>query len=318
MVRLPVAGPIVTRTAGLAVREQGTPTAPADRFEIASITKTFMSALTLGLAEDGVVDLDQPIIGWLPNFPAADQITLRMLLGHRAGVFDPSSILVSDELGPPDPERVFTASELLEASATETPIFPPGSTHEYTNAGYWVLAAALEAATGEGIGALLEERVFGALDLADTILFDETLPDVTVVNAYKDLDLDGDEDPMGIRPLPGFITPAWTAGGVISTPEDVVRFLDALFTGRLLSDASLEAMLDTSGGGGSYALGIYTVAGRWGHDGGIAGFLSAAFHDPGSGVTVAVFTNRFGPDAPQADALAPQLAQLAESLVDAE
>jgi len=302
-------------TAGLANREDGIRVEPGDRFEIASVTKTFMSALTLRLAEEGIIDLDEPISAELPDFPAADLITVRMLLGHRAGVYDPSAELVTDRFGPPDPERVFTPAELIAAAAAGTPTFPPGSRHDYSNANYWVLAAVLESAAGEGIAALLDERVIQPLGLEHTLLFDDTLPDVVVVNAYKDLDLDGTEDPMGPRPLPGLITPAWTAGGMISTAEDLVRFLDAVFSGDLLSDASLNAMLDTSSGGGSYGLGIYEARGRWGHDGGIAGFLSAAFHDPGSGVTVAVLTNRFGPDAPQADVLAPTLAALANRLV---
>jgi D-alanyl-D-alanine carboxypeptidase len=298
-------------TAGFADRAARVPISPTDRFEIASLTKTFMSALTLRLAEQGVVELDQPIIGLLPSFPAADVITIRMLLGHRAGVFDPTSQLVTDRFGPPDPERVFTPQELLDAAAAGTPVFTPGTAHDYSNANYWVLAACLEAATGERVATLLDEQVIRPAGLTDTLLFDDSLPDVTVVNAYKDLDLDGIEDPMGTRPLPGLVTPAWTAGGMISTSTDLVHFLDALFSGNLLTDDSLTAMLDTNSGGGTYALGIYRANGRWGHDGGIAGYLSAAFHDPSTGVTVAVLTNRFGPDAPQADALAPTLAALA-------
>lgn len=298
-------------TAGLADRNEGTSVDPADSFEIASITKTFMSVLTLRLAEEGRIDLDDTIDTHL-EFPAAHEMTFRHLLGHRAGVFDPSSQLVSDRDGPPDPHRVFTPAEILDAAAAGTPTFPPGSAHDYSNAGYWVLAAAIEGATGQNIGELLAEYVIGPLGLDDTSLFDESLPDVEVVNAYKDLDLDGDEDPMGTAPLPGFITPAWTAGAMISTAEDLVRFLDAVFGGELLSQESLDAMLDrSSGGGGSYALGIYRSGNAWGHDGGIAGFLSALFHDPGTGVTVAVLTNRFGPDAPQADALSQRLLSLA-------
>lgn len=298
-------------TAGLADREAGTPIRPSDRFEIASITKTFMSALTLRLAEQGVIGLDDPVASCLPTFPAGEEITIRMLLGHRAGVFDPTSELVTDRFGPPDPERIFTPTELVEAAAAGTPAFSPGSRHEYSNAGYWVLAACLEAVAGQDIAEQLDAHIIGPLGLTDTLLFDASLSDVEVVNAYKDLDLDGSEDPMGTKPLPGLVTPAWTAGAMISTAEDLVRFLDALFGGELLSAASLDAMLDASSGGGSYALGIYRANGRWGHDGGIAGYLSAAFHDPASGVTVAVLTNRFGPDAPQADALAPTLASLA-------
>jgi D-alanyl-D-alanine carboxypeptidase len=298
-------------TAGLADRAAGVPIEPTDRFEIASITKTFMSVLTLRLAEQGIVELDQPIAALLPDFPASELITIRMLLGHRAGVYDPTAELVTDRFGPPDPERIFHPDELLAAAAAGTPTFTPGATHDYSNANYWVLAACLEAATGERVAALLQEQVIGPAGLTDTLLYDDSLPEVEVVNAYKDLDLDGVADPMGTRPLPGLVTPAWTAGAMISTSTDLVHFLAALFGGDLLSDASLAAMLDTSSGGGSYALGIYRSNRRWGHDGGIAGYLSAAFYDPGTGVSVAVLTNRFGPDAPQADALAPALAALA-------
>jgi CubicO group peptidase (beta-lactamase class C family) len=123
-----------------------------------------MSALTLRLAEEGLIELDDPIAEHLPSFPAADRITIRQLLGHRAGIHDPTPELVSDRDGPPDPEKVFTPQELLDASAAGTPTF------------------------------------------------DSTLPDVEVVNAYTDLDLDGEPDPMGKRPLQGLVTPAWTAG----------------------------------------------------------------------------------------------------------
>jgi D-alanyl-D-alanine carboxypeptidase len=172
----------------------------------------------------------------------------------------------------------------------------------------------LERATGDDVGSLLDRYIIEPLGLSDTMLFDSSLPEVEVVNAYKDLDLDGVPDAMGTRPLPGFVTPAWTAGGMISTAGDLVTFLSGLFAGDLLSEASFEEMLDIGGGGGSYALGIYGTGGLWGHDGGIDGYLSAAFHDPDTGVTVAVLTNRFGPDAPQADALAQHVAALANQV----
>jgi D-alanyl-D-alanine carboxypeptidase len=302
--------------AGLADREGSVPVVPFDRFEVASITKPFMATVTLRLAEEGVIALDDPIAGYLPDFPEGEAITVRHLLGHRAGIYDPTPQLVSDRDGPPDPLRVFTSEELVAAAAEGSPTFPPGSRHEYSNAGYWVLAAVLEEATGRDAAALLNQYVIEPLGLADTVLFDASLPDVAVVNAYSDLDLDGVEDAMGDRPLPGYVTPAWTAGGMISTVTDLVTFVDGLFSGQVLTPESLDAMLDTASGGGSYALGIYRANGLWGHDGGIKGYLSAVFHDEGTGVTVAVVTNRFGPDAPQADALAPRLAGLANQFAE--
>ena len=297
--------------AGLADRVTSVEIVPSDRFEISSITKTFMAVLTLRLAEEGVIALDETIAAYLPEFPAGQEITIRHLLGHRAGIYDPTSELVSDRNGPPDPSRVFTGDELVTAAAAGSPTFSPGSRHEYSNASYWVLASVLEAATGRDSATLLDEYLISPLGLNDTVLFDSSLPDVVVVNAYSDLDLDGEPDAMGDRPLPGYVTPAWTAGGMLSTVTDLVVFVDRLFAGEVLAPESLDAMLDTSSGGGSYALGIYRANGLWGHDGGIKGYLSAVFHDQRTGVTVAALTNRFGPDAPQADALAPQLAGLA-------
>ncbi len=299
---------------GLADRAQNVPIQPDDRFEVGSITKTFMSALTLRLAEAGVIDLDAPIAAHV-DFHAAATTTLRQLLGHRAGVFDPTPDLVSDRDGPPDPSKVFTPDELLAAAASGSPTFTPGGSHDYSNANYWVLGAVLESATGMTVAELLDEYVLTPLALDDTLLFDASLPDTVLVNAYVDLDLDGTPDAMGTRPLSGFITPAWTAGAVISNGEDLVRFLSALFAGDLISADSLDAMLDVgSGGRPSYALGIYRVGSRWGHDGGIAGFLAAVYHDTDTGITVAALTNRFGPDAPQADSLALGIGDLANEL----
>lgn len=301
-------------TAGLADRESGTPIESSDRFETGSITKTFVAALALRLAEEGAIDLDAPIAAHLPEFPAADSMTVRQLLGHRAGVFDPTSELVTDRDGPPDPYRVFTPDELLAAAASRSPVFLPGSAHSYSNANYWVVGAVLEAATGSPMARLLDAYIFDPLGLDDTLFYDDSLPSTAVVNAYKDLDMDGTPDPMGTAPLPGFVTPAWTAGAVISTAEDLTTFLSSLFAGDLITPDSLKTMLDTGSGGKLYALGIYQYSFRWGHDGGIEGYLSAVFHDPDTGITVAVLTNRFGPDAPQADALARRLGDLANDL----
>lgn len=86
-------GQVWLGTAGLADRDAGVPIEPSNRFEIASITKTFMAALTLRLAEEGAIGLDDSLAGCLPDFPAAREITIRMLLGHRAGIFDPTDAL---------------------------------------------------------------------------------------------------------------------------------------------------------------------------------------------------------------------------------
>lgn len=299
--------------AGLADREAEIPMQTSDKFLIASITKTFMAALTLRLAELGEIDIDAPLDNLLPDFPASSQLTFRRLLGHRAGVHDPTPQLVSDRDGPPDPTRVFQPEELLDAAAPFTPTYTPGSRHEYSNANYWVAGAALEAATGSDIASLMEEHVLTPLGLESTSFFDSSLPEVEIVNSYHDLDRDGTPDPLGKVPLPGFVTPAWTAGAMISTVDDLTSFFSALVGGDFLEDESREAMFDTSGD--SYGLGVYERSGAIGHDGGITGFLSAVFYDERTGAVVAVLTNRSGPDSPQADELTFRLISRLRDLV---
>ena len=229
-------------------------------------------------------------------------------------MYDPSVDLVNELNGPPDMTRVFTRDELLDATVAGQPWFEPDDSHSYSNGNYFVLGAVLEAATGTSAADLLAQYVTEPLGLTDTLLFDDTLPETPVVNAYTDLDLDGLADPTGTTPLPGAITSAWTAGGVISTGPDLAVFLDALFNGEILTTSQLDELTDVSAGGENYALGIYRSGTLWGHDGGIKGYLSAMFHDESGDFTVVVLTNAFGPGAPQADAAAKRLATLIRNL----
>jgi D-alanyl-D-alanine carboxypeptidase len=299
--------------AGLADNEQGLPIAVADPFVIGSITKTFMAALTMRLVEENIVQLDETVATHLPEFPAGGDMTIRNLLGHRAGVYDASDDIFSRADGPLDPLRVFTSGELVAAAAAGTPTFVAGSAFEYSNAGYWVLGAVLEAATGTGASSLLDDHVVHPLRLENTLLFDASLPEVEVVNAYEDLDGDIEMDAMGTTLMPGFFTPAWTAGGIVSTVEDLLMFLDGLFAGELISEESLDEMLDFSNGADDvYAMGIAQHGSLWGHDGVIWGYLSQVAHDVDTGVTVAVLVNRSS--APHPAALAQRLAASAGQL----
>jgi CubicO group peptidase (beta-lactamase class C family) len=166
--------------------------------------------------------------------------------------------------------------ELLEAAAAGSPTFAPGSAQEYSNGGYWVLGAVLEAATGTDAGTLLDRYVIDALGLKNTLLYDSSLPDVEVVNAYEDLDGDIDVDSMGTSLLPGLFTQPWTAGGIVSTVDDLLTFLGGLFAGELIEKESSDEMLDLSTGDSPNALGVLQHGSLWGHDGVIWGYLSSA------------------------------------------
>ncbi len=148
---------------GRADLEEDVPLAAGSVFRVASITKAFTRALAGRLAERGLVDLDAPIARWLPDFPDADRITLRLLLDHRAGVPSVNSLPYDEEALAPH-----TLAELVDSIARLPLDFEPGAERRYSNGGYAVATRILELAAGRPYGALLEDELLRPLGLART------------------------------------------------------------------------------------------------------------------------------------------------------
>jgi CubicO group peptidase (beta-lactamase class C family) len=154
---------VLARAYGLADREFEIPIAVDTAFRIASISKSFTRVLVGRLVDRGVLGLDDPLFRWLPEFPSADRITIRLLLDHRAGVPSVNSL--------PFDEEAFASHSLagLVDSIARMPLdFEPGTDERYSNGGYAVLALALERATGSSYPALLEAEVLTPLGLEHT------------------------------------------------------------------------------------------------------------------------------------------------------
>ncbi len=148
---------------GMADREQGIALTPGSVFRIASITKSFTRALAGRLAERGELDLDAPIQRWLPDFPGADSITVRLLLDHRAGVPNVNSLPYDEEAIGPN-----TLAKLVDSLARMPLDFEPGSARRYSNGGYAVATRILELAGGRDYGALLQEHILAPVGLEHT------------------------------------------------------------------------------------------------------------------------------------------------------
>lgn len=165
------------RAAGFADIEAGRPMALDAIFRASSLTKPMVTAAVLSLVEDGVIGLEDPVTRYLPDFQPkwdgqAPTITVRQLLTHTAGLsygfMQPADgpylkLGVSDGmdqpgLGFPEELRRITQAGLF---------FPPGAAWLYS-VGLDVLGAAVEAATGKGLGEVVAERVTRKLGLADT------------------------------------------------------------------------------------------------------------------------------------------------------
>ena len=288
---------------GVADLGTGVPMTPDTAFNIASITKTFIAVLTVQLAEDGVLSLDDPVSRWLSGIPNGDRATIRNLLGHTSGIADflRDDPRVIDALLA-DPWRFWTPQEVLGYVAV--PYADPGSRWKYSNSNYLILGLVIQNATGRSVGEELRARILGPLGLGATFLQPDEVPVGALAGGHtvvRDIDADGLPDRTAVGgpywPDTAWASSVWTAGAGVSNAPDLLRWSDALFGGEVVEPASLDAMLRFDAEG-NYGLGIWrkTLDGRtgWGHSGLLRGYTSLMLYFPADHLTVVVLTNRDG------------------------
>ncbi len=154
-------------------RGDNRPGSPADtslHFRIGNVAFGYMGTLLLHYVETGEASLDDPISKWLPDrdLPAADEVTLRMLVQNTSGYADyvRADAFVDQFLA--DPFAVWTPDRLIEIAMATAPFYPPGTAWSYAHTNYVLLGEALEAIGGDDLGALLTEHVIAPLGLTDT------------------------------------------------------------------------------------------------------------------------------------------------------
>jgi D-alanyl-D-alanine carboxypeptidase len=138
--------------AGLGRVTPAEPMRPGDRFRAGSIVKMFVSVTVLQLMERGRLSLDARLPEVLPpsvtgRVANAADITVRMLLGHRAGIPDWDSPALDGQVAR-DPAKVWKVGELLDLAAAKPPLFAPGTSFSYSNTDYSLLGLIIERITG--------------------------------------------------------------------------------------------------------------------------------------------------------------------------
>lgn len=222
--------PIFERSYGLAERRFSAPVRTTTRFNVGSITKAFTTVAIAQLAAEGKLDLDAPLATYLPDYPnseVAQRITIRQLVEHRSGlgdIFGDAFLETSNHLFR-EPEDFFPlfAGEPLQ--------FEPGEGHAYSNAGFIVLGAVVEAVSGEPYRDYIHEHVFEPAGMSGSGFFatDGLEPDVAVGYTANDC-------PAGVPCRSNAATKVWAgcpAGGSHSPAGDLLRFDEALRSHRL-------------------------------------------------------------------------------------
>jgi len=263
-----------------------------------SITKTFTAALILKLCEEGRLGLEDRLVRWFPRVAHADRISLRQLLNHTGGVPDYGGLPAYHEGVRSSPSTPWSFERFAAETFEKGLWFEPGQEWAYSNPGYMLLKRVAEVVTGASYRGLISERIVAPLGLRRTFVA-ESVDDLAALAPGTSCALSSDGSPRDVR---AYYHPGWVSHGVVaSTPSELVRFLDGLFRGELLSQPSLLRMTElvvvppdpaeasseqdphSRRGRPSYGLGLMgDPASPWGlvagHNGGGPCYSASAFH----------------------------------------
>lgn len=222
---------------GLSNIDAGSPVRQETLFLIASLTKPMTVAVTMRLAEQGIIDLEAPVTAYLPDFPVHDSgtaPTLQQLISHTGGIRH-----YDREAGEPTLDVLNThyptAQDALTVFIDAPYARAPGEAFVYTSYGYALLAAALEAATGETFTALLQRDVFDAagMDHASVPDMRFPIPGMTATYSFYDWRTAEEVEEMRRARLNDY---SYNPGGgnVIANARAIARFGAAHFNADYL------------------------------------------------------------------------------------
>ena len=274
-------------------------------FQIGSNTKMMTTAMIYQLQEEGKLSTSDLLSKWLPDLAAkllnGDKFTIEMLLTHTSGMVDYFDVEGEDgsiEDGATDKAmltRAFIPEELVEITASSgASEFAPAAEGEwkYNNTGYILLGLVIEKVTGKTYEENLKERIFEPLGLKQTYLQRDVPEAGALPNAYY-------KTPFDFATGEWNASQGWSAGAVVSTPDEFATFMKALFTGKLfkqgetleLMQAPTPASADRLGPGVTYAHGMTNNNGVLGHGGQTLGFQSDGGYVPDKDVTIVMWSN---------------------------
>ncbi len=225
--------PVLVKGYGLANLEHSVPASEKTVYEIASVGKTFTATATMMLVEKEVVSLNDAIADYLDNLPVAWQnVTIKHILSHQSGIPNYTHAPNYWEITRLDLPK----SEIL-VLVTDLPLtFSPGELSAYDNTGYYLLGLMLEKVTKQSYGDLLRDRIFEPLGM-----------NATLMNHPRDIVL---HRAAGYRFIAGelvnkpYYSPSvtYSAGGQLSSIEDMVKWEQALCNATLLKQSTLDLM----------------------------------------------------------------------------
>ncbi|MFZ4896244.1 serine hydrolase domain-containing protein [Plantibacter sp. Mn2098] len=293
---------------------------PSMVYRIADGTRPMTCTVLLQLVDEGKVKLDDKVSDTLPQVQGIEGITYGQLCQNTSGLGSYSGALQTQFVT--NPTRNWSMAEILANGLSTGTRTSPGALYASSDTGYILLGMALQQITGQSWQSLYNHYIFSPLDMKQSS-FPEVqnveLPGSTYPHGYTTTRLaDGTfqcDTPVDDTKLSSSMV--WTAGGVVSSIGDMQRFTQAMASGALLAPGTYKKQWANPvplGGDSpawqSYGIGAMQLGPLRGQYGAIPGYLSAAFADPVSGLTVVVMLNNSTAGAGFVKELTMQLASI--------
>jgi CubicO group peptidase (beta-lactamase class C family) len=275
------------------------PVTPQTKFRIGSITKQFTAAAILRLQKQGKLNVADKLVKFIPDYLRGGEVTLHHLLTHTSGIHSYTSKpdFMNTVTVPVKPE------DHIKSFKNDPYDFAPGEKYLYNNSGFFLLGYIVEKVSGQSYADFLRHEFFTPLGMTNTGVHEATAVLKHEATGYAYL------NGQFRKAINWDMSRAGGAGALYSTVQDLFRWNEAVFGGKVLSaailkpafapvltkqDAELQGQKEIGYGYG-WAIGKTRGLRVIDHGGGLHGFLSFLLRVPAKSMTVIVLANASEP-----------------------
>lgn len=281
---------LINKGYGKADSEQNIKNTPQTEFPMGSMTKQFTAMAIMQLVEKGLINENDPLSKYIPDFPKGDTITIKNLLTHTSGIQNCTNFPEFWSMKLDSFKNINNVINLFKNKPLE---FKPGTDFDYTNSGYILLGYIVTKVSGMSYIDYLQKNIFDPLNMKSTGLGYNGTDKMYTSTGYEGyLDQFPISDEISLNGVYG-------AGALYSTTEDLYKWDRALYTEKLAKQSTLKKIftnyVQMSKNGPYYGYGWMLTNGKYGreiyHGGNVLGFTGNIARYPDKDLTIIVLTN---------------------------
>lgn len=277
-------GKVVCQSArGMANSAEGKEMTMDTLFPIGSNSKQFCAVAILMLQEQGKLSVEDTLSKYFPEYTIAADVTVKDLLTMRSGIREHQEGLNREYTLSEDATSEENKQTILEWLYTKKLLFKPGQSHRYSNANYLLLSIIVEQVSGQSYADFIKDNIFKPLEMKKSGFYEELMNHPDLAEYTGDVATPIDPELKGLTQ---------GCGDLVSTAEDMDKWMTSLKECTLISKESFYEMTTDYSKGTGYGYGIRLQEdGALFHDGAIVSYLSFVFTYPEDGFNVYGVTN---------------------------